>query len=65
MKFLCLAYGDERGWKNLTTEQQESLLKQDEVLRNRGALIAAVEAPWSPLLPGKRPHWSLKGHLRR
>jgi hypothetical protein len=44
MKFLCLAYGDEREWKNLTRGQQEILLKQDEVLRNRGALIAAVEA---------------------
>jgi hypothetical protein len=42
MKFLCLAYGDERDWKNLTKEQQEILLKQDEVLRKRGALTAAL-----------------------
>jgi hypothetical protein len=27
MKFLWLAYGDERDWKNLTREQQEILLK--------------------------------------
>jgi hypothetical protein len=43
MKFLCLAYGDERDWNTLTSDQQETLLKQDEVLRERGALMAAVK----------------------
>jgi hypothetical protein len=43
MKFLCLAYGGERDWKALTKEQQETLLKQDEMLRERGALMAAVK----------------------
>jgi len=43
MKFLCLAYGDERDWRALTKEQQETLLRQDEILRERGALMAAVK----------------------
>lgn len=43
MKFLCLAYGAEKDWKALTKEEQDSLLAQDEVLRKRGALMAAVE----------------------
>jgi hypothetical protein len=42
MKFLCLAYGDEKDWKALTTEQQNELLAADEKLRQRGALIGAV-----------------------
>jgi hypothetical protein len=42
MKYPCLAYGDEKDWKALTKEQQESLLGQDEVLRKRGVLMAAV-----------------------
>jgi hypothetical protein len=42
MKFLCLAYGDERDWKALSKEEQESLLRQNEVLRVRGALMAIV-----------------------
>jgi hypothetical protein len=43
MRYLCLAYGDERDWKALTKEQQEALLRQDEVLRDRGVLMAAVK----------------------
>jgi hypothetical protein len=43
MKYLCLAYGDENDWKALTKEQQETLLAQDEVLRKRGVLMAAVQ----------------------
>jgi hypothetical protein len=43
MKFLCLAYGDEKDWKALTKEQQDELLAQDEILRNKGTLMAAVE----------------------
>lgn len=42
MLFLCLAYGAEADWNDLTTEEQQSLLAQDEVLRQRGDLIAAV-----------------------
>ena len=42
MKYLCLAYGAEKDWKNLTKSQQEALLAQDKVVRKRGALMAAV-----------------------
>jgi hypothetical protein len=43
MKYLCLAYGDEKDWKQLTKAEQDALLKQDEVLRQRGDLVAAVD----------------------
>jgi hypothetical protein len=43
MKFLCLAYGDGKDWYVLTKAEQDELLKQDEVIRQRGALTAAVE----------------------
>lgn len=43
MKYLCLAYGAEKDWKALTKEEQDSLLTQDQVLRERGVLMAAVE----------------------
>ena len=42
MKFLCLAYGAEKDWKALTKDEQDALLAQDDVLRKRGALMAAV-----------------------
>lgn len=43
MKYLCFAYGAEKDWRALTKGEQEGLLAQDEVMRNRGALMAAVE----------------------
>ena len=43
MKYLCLAYGDETEWKTLSKSEQDALLAQDEVLRKRGDLVAAVE----------------------
>ena len=43
MKFLCLAYGDAKDWKALSEEEQDELLKQDEALRKRGSLMAAVQ----------------------
>jgi len=42
MKYLCLAYGDEKDWKRLTKQQQEELLAHDAELRERGALMGAV-----------------------
>jgi hypothetical protein len=42
MKFLCLAYGDANDWNALSKEEQDELLKQDEVLRKRGVLMAAL-----------------------
>jgi ketosteroid isomerase-like protein len=43
MKYLCLAYGDEKDWNALLKSEQDALLAQDEVLRERGALMAAVK----------------------
>lgn len=43
MKYLCLAYGDEKDWNALSETEQDSLLAQDEVLRNRGDLVASVQ----------------------
>src|SRR5450432_129414 len=43
MKFLCLAYGDEKDWNVLTKKGQDEMLAQDEVVRKRGALMAAVQ----------------------
>src|SRR5512144_1116802 len=43
MKYLCLAYGDEKDWRRLSKAEQDALLAQDEVLRQRGDLVAAVE----------------------
>ena len=43
MKYLCLAYGDEQDWHQLSKTEQDALLAQDEVLRQRGDLVAAVE----------------------
>jgi uncharacterized protein YndB with AHSA1/START domain len=42
MKYLCLAYGDESAWNALTKKEQDALLAQDEVLRNRGDLVVSV-----------------------
>ena len=36
-------YGAEKDWKALTKDEQDALLAQDDVLRKRGALMAAVE----------------------
>jgi hypothetical protein len=43
MRFLCLAYGDGKDWNALSKKEQDELLAQDEVIRKRGALMAAVE----------------------
>ena len=43
MKFLCLAYGSEKDWLALTPQEQDELLAQDAVLRDRGAIMSAVE----------------------
>jgi hypothetical protein len=43
MKYLCLAYGAEQDWITLTKAEQDTLLAQDEIIRKRGALMAAVE----------------------
>jgi hypothetical protein len=43
MKFLCLAYGSEKDWLALTKQEQKEFLAQDQVLRDRGAFMSAVE----------------------
>jgi hypothetical protein len=43
MKYLCLAYGSEEDWNALSRSEQDALLAQDEVLRQRGDLVAAVQ----------------------
>ncbi|BDG05356.1 YciI family protein [Anaeromyxobacter oryzae] len=42
MRFLCLAYGDEKDWNALPKREQDELLAHDEVIRRRGNLVAAV-----------------------
>src|ERR1700728_3629531 len=42
MKFLCLSYGAEKDWKALNTSEQNALLAWDEVIRKRGATMAAL-----------------------
>jgi hypothetical protein len=43
MRYLVLAYGAEKDWDALTQSEQQALLAQDDVLRKRGDLVAAVE----------------------
>jgi hypothetical protein len=43
MKFLCLAFGDEKGWNSLTEAERREFLAQDAVIRNRGNLMSAVQ----------------------
>lgn len=45
MRFLCLAYGKEADWLALPPARREELLGQDDVLRQRGALISVVGEP--------------------
>lgn len=42
MKFLCLSYGAEKDWLELSDQQQREFLAEDEVLRQKGAFISAV-----------------------
>jgi hypothetical protein len=42
MKFLVLAYGAEQNWLALSKAERDALLAQDEVLRRRGDLVAAL-----------------------
>ena len=42
MQFLCLAYGREQDWQQLSEQRRRELLAQDEVLRRRGALVSVL-----------------------
>jgi hypothetical protein len=43
MKFLCLAYGNEQAWLELSNEKQQEFLAYDEILRQRGDFVTAVK----------------------
>jgi hypothetical protein len=43
MKYLCLAYGSEKDWNALSKKEQDELLAQDELLRERGDIVAPVD----------------------
>ncbi|HET9948091.1 MAG TPA: YciI family protein [Longimicrobiales bacterium] len=45
MKFLCLSYGAEEDWRELPATEQQTLLAQDDALRQRGDVVAAVGEP--------------------
>jgi hypothetical protein len=53
MKYLCLAYGDEKDWKVLTKREQGALLAQDEALRKEelwdSLRLEDVLPAWMPL----------------
>lgn len=44
MKFLCLAYGNENDWNQLSNTVRNGLLAQDEILKKRGDVVAALES---------------------
>ena len=43
MKYLCLAYGDEKDWNVLSKHEQDALLAQDQVQRDRGDIVASLQ----------------------
>lgn len=43
MHYLCLAYGAGKDWLALSERQRSTLLAQDDVMRRRGDLVAAVD----------------------
>ena len=45
MKYLVLAYGHELDWRALGKREQDELLAQDQALRDRGDLVAALGVP--------------------
>jgi len=45
MRFLCLAYGNERDWLALSEDRRAELIAGDDVLRRRGALVAVLGDP--------------------
>lgn len=45
MRFLCLAYGNEKDWLALSDEQRAAVLAQDDVLRERGDFVSVVGEP--------------------
>ena len=43
MRYLCLAYGDEKDWEALSEAEQEELLANDAKLKERGDFVTAVQ----------------------
>lgn len=58
MKFLCLAYGKEEDWLVLPESRRAELLAQDDVLRQRGALISVLGEPTVVRTPAGAPQTS-------
>lgn len=52
MKYLCLAYGDEKDWKALSRSEQDALLAQDQVIIARGDLVAMTGEATTVRAPG-------------
>jgi hypothetical protein len=65
MKFLCLAYGDEKDWRALSKEEQDELLAQDDLIRKRGALMGAAQTAVTTVrAPDGRPITSNRSFAR-
>jgi len=45
VRFLCLAYGAEQDWLDLTEDRRHELLVRDRILIERGDLVSAVGPP--------------------
>jgi hypothetical protein len=45
MKYLCLAYSDDKKWNALSRTEQAPLQAYDQVLRSNGHFVAAVQSP--------------------
>jgi hypothetical protein len=43
MKYLCLAFGDDKDWKLLSRSEKDARLAVDAMLRERGDVVASVE----------------------
>src|ERR1035441_2209897 len=41
MKYLCLAYGDEKDWNVLTKKEQDEMLSQDEAVQTTTTTVRA------------------------
>jgi hypothetical protein len=60
MKFLVLAYGDEKDWVKLSEREQQALLAQDQVLLKRGDTVASVQKNVTTV---RNPDWSPKPNV--
>ena len=52
MKYLALAYGDEKDWQALTKSEQDALLAQDECCGSEAMLLLLWDRQRQPCAPG-------------